>query len=1036
MNDRELFSVAFVLDDAVKQISRVNEAIAEIVFGQARSGFLCHLDLDDEKTALIEQILELSTGSFDLCLRETVTGVRKDRSVEKAFMEFGAATDKWRRRNDRLSTPPAMCCLALLCRAAEQMSNDGEFAQNNYYVRLSEILGLDDNNTKIQEEYRKHAINIWSSLVEWLEAWEGERGIATVPLPQEGQAKSQIRFWAVRMPISQALLRKADRDDLTRMFKLYRLDPLMPISQGTMETILDDWCRSYANEHLKSIWKKPDLRELVVSSAITLLASWEGSEVEERTGAINSSLRVLLSLVLSRLTRRAEFGVVVRSNGSEPFDEVEVESRSGSSFRFAVAPSGPMLLRLVDCGQIDSASLVEDVIKISTPGKRSAGKRTPRSIVPMILDPQTREYLEVESVTLGFPHGLLVRRQIGMDGQAPRDFLGEVVKVLEANASPGWILREQNEFHGIPEDWTFIENVTFLCHPGPDGLPRGLEVMSPIGQSALFCRGGFRLPGRREVWLNTLPPRIVAIDPSSTPVTIEFLDVTTSSVISSEDGVGAVTLVLDPASLRPGTYFARAIFANGEIRQHRLTLVDADTRNIAATLKPWILTHSISPSSGRSLISAECIDADSVLDYVQGLRVTTTAAKVHRDLKANAVPSEPPWLAAQPVTADLSHDKIKLVEVDRGSCSVRGAHHFVFPPYLGGRKNGHIEGVCKYCFASTGGSRRGGATRRTNTPLSAHQKHEASLPALMPLEQVEPGSWDHVLEAVSYLRQGTASDLAALCSQASAGEFGLDRMVRTFSGLGHIDVELDDRSRPVSWSVSPPVIAIPQPGRAFLAGFRSRNLAEAVESMNGLQGMTVHRFANSAGPATIEIRFGSEENLETLRSNLSKVCRGIGIVHQPGPAMLRALPALSALVLDGPRARIPPHRVVRSWSVERARWESADSALRVGAHQFQGFGYFYSFNQSAIQIDEATLILTASAVKHLDAAREKRLLMFYDRGTQVLGLRLGAELPGLLHRAVIACSGRAPEEDEERHLMNYHDVPLEVAEHVAWLLSN
>jgi hypothetical protein len=110
--------------------------------------------------------------------------------------------------------------------------------------------------------------------------------------------------------------------------------------------------------------------------------------------------------------------------------------------------------------------------------------------------------------------------------------------------------------------------------------------------------------------------------------------------------------------------------------------------------------------------------------------------------------------------------------------------------------------------------------------------------------------------------------------------------------------------------------------------------------------------------------------------------------------------------------------------------------LNQGAFQHIGHGYSYTFNDSQIGLGDLTTSGTSSTVKHNASRLGGVPLHFYSPESKVLVTRLGAELPPIMNRAVVALTGRLPEEDEANSLVKYHDVPQDVANSVHYLLTN
>ena len=134
----------------------------------------------------------------------------------------------------RASVPGAARVLSLV---AERMVRTATFRANNYYGRLCETLGLEgrEGPTKhrVTRSFRDYVRSLWRLLNDWIEAGEGLRGKPT--------AFAFDHRVHVGPPISQALVREADRRALLQMFLTYRFQPGDVISRADMARLLKDW---------------------------------------------------------------------------------------------------------------------------------------------------------------------------------------------------------------------------------------------------------------------------------------------------------------------------------------------------------------------------------------------------------------------------------------------------------------------------------------------------------------------------------------------------------------------------------------------------------------------------------------------------------------------------------------------------------------------------------------------------------------------------------------------------------------------------
>ena len=79
-------------------------------------------------------------------------------------------------------------------------------------------------------------------------------------------------------------------------------------------------------------------------------------------------------------------------------------------------------------------------------------------------------------------------------------------------------------------------------------------------------------------------------------------------------------------------------------------------------------------------------------------------------------------------------------------------------------------------------------------------------------------------------------------------------------------------------------------------------------------------------------------------------------------------------------------------------------------------------------------IVDPRTVKHLEAKRTGRNLVGYDPGNKQLLVAAGCELPALLDRAAVMCSGVMP--SKSNGVLIYPDVSEEVAREIWCRLTN
>ncbi len=238
-----------------------------------------YLDLEDDVLAAIRDLAEPAASDPAAALVEAVKGTL-DFSLGPSDVFRGHLHRLANLRRDaRLNPPPpTLGLLALLSLAAENMHEGEGKASNNFYGRLGELLDITDREVgRFTDAYRRQSPEgavskvIWSSVNEWLERLEGFRGIPTV---------FALAHAHVGLPLSQALVRDADREKFCDMFTIYGLPPHGLLASDEMERVIDEWLTRVpcpASNSLERMWKRDaTARERIVEVAQLTLESWDG----------------------------------------------------------------------------------------------------------------------------------------------------------------------------------------------------------------------------------------------------------------------------------------------------------------------------------------------------------------------------------------------------------------------------------------------------------------------------------------------------------------------------------------------------------------------------------------------------------------------------------------------------------------------------------------------------------------------------------------------------------------------------------------
>lgn len=1046
MSQISYFDAAITSAQAVQEILHLNEIIAEIVFSEDKSGLPVHLDLDDVSIAPIESLYGITPQLFRDQLVSAVGRVHKNHDLLKIFSEFEVATSRWLRKGDYLVTPPALSLLAVLSIAADEMVSEENISSSNYYLRLSQVLsrsgGIAPDPQALGNHYRPKAIKLWQSLVAWLEAWQGDRGMPTVPLPGDSTDSDAHKY--IRMPISQALLRESDRANLYKMFSANNLDPAMTVSAELMSVLLEQWTMShYATNQLKKIWRVEEYRESLVLLVISALDTWPGAEVET-DGEITTGSKVGLTLVLDKWMRQAEFGIEIRYAGPKSPNEIEIRTSDESFTRSMVVPAGPKSVRIADLSAFETSSLIDGIVEIKNGTIGLKGLRRPRAIVPMIFQQASNEYIEVAGVAMGSVHGLLVRNS------TENDLETKVRELLTDVARPGWNVVDTSQFAGFPEEWTLFQNVDIVVPFDIQSLKyKFLEVLVPLEAPSIQLSNGFKIPGRRERWLRSAPPEIFAVIPRETKVAISITDSAGLVVAETAPYPRASLIELNKYDFPTGSYHATITSDDGETFGLSFALVDADTPNPTALQKSKRIGHLLEPNKGFTSVSAEEVENPHQDIALQGLRHPMLSAK--DVLVSNSeIPITQMWKSKVESSAHSPVAKLSVVHAPKNACVSTGSHIMMLPTFYGRIGNGMVEGVCKFCGLSRKYPARGRLRKELRESTSAAKNAALTIKELAPLVQALPpidvqkfdarDAWDDVFEALCYLRQGVVTDLEAVSARLSGGSVGVERLVRYLSALGHIDVVMNERVRPLQWAISPAVIVETSRNQAHLAGFRSSRLISQIEERVISHKGNIKRYENLNAPASISIEFPMSVQLDfntVFEGILDPITqKQIQISRSSCRAMLQQCAPISKVIEDSPKVSRPNFSQVNIWRPEFAGWERCDSNNMPGAFQHIGHGYSYTFNESEIGLGDFTTAGSPSTVKHNASRLAGIPLIFYSPDSRVLVARLGAELPPMMNRALTSLTGQLPIEDETNFYVKYQEVPADIAHFVHYLLTN
>ncbi len=1040
------FSIATADQVSALEVERINEAIAEVIFNQEMAGLPAYLDIGDQEVNAICEILEIEPTAFESHLCNAVISIPRTKGWKKILSEFQGAALTWVRAQTPMEVPPTLALLALLSRAAEVMAAETDISGANYYKRLSSLFGCDGEETELGNQYRDRAIELWSTLQEWLGAWDGERGVSTVPIPKNLNQSSRDFKWAIQMPISQARLRDADRQDLHRMFDQYGLDPVSNISVDVMSLYLADWATSpYSAKNIKKIWKIDNYRETLAAAAISELRFWTGRSAMGH----GFGIRLLLSANNSlRTGLKFAFNIELRCIAALSIQSVSIDVGSDISHDCDLFSVARGRFRLTDPDLFETESLISRPLKVNAQNAVLAGERRPRQVVPMKLD-EHHQYVEVDSLGTDGVFGILMMANFpGLDSSKMRS---QWESILNEIARPGWsvVSSEDEKVYGLPKGWLFVKDVEVMtARTSADQIYVAFNALLPQAIPNLSLTRGLRIPGQQERWLVSNLPELKASYPTDEKVSIciENVDGVEVKRFDLSQRAGIVPLV--GLELTEGRYQIVMKLDDGSVVGRKLlTLVSSATRNARTELKPRSFEYRLGSIAYPSAMSAT-IDSDlQSIGVLKGFHYVGEVTGVATEVNP---PNSPPW--NEQFVIDSTDDVIKRSQLsikteDRGSCFYTGQHHFEIPEIWYSRpvpRGTILKMRCKTCGVSKIQSAvpvyiwnrkpaepKSKVSEKKIAPLN--YKHFPPMPIKV------SGKWDVAFEAMCYLRNGKYSDIQTILSQLIGDEeFNIESFTHGVQNLGLIDVSLDDNFVPLEWSISPMCAVMTSETKGFMSGFRGPDFLKMIESKIKSVGGVFEQLHNEDLPCSWIFELNDKKDLARVFEGVQDpISKGeVKIVQDIAKTIVCGVGTISHLFDVSPKIRIPAYARLKRWDHGQTKWVDTENPMAAGAIQYLGFGNKYSYSDKDIEVDGEVTSGSVRSVKHKCAQVSKKPLVYYDADSKQFFTRLGAELPGLFGRSLVAASGLAPQRDLIKRVVVYSNVEPHLARLIYSQLSS
>ena len=983
----------------------VNQALNDYYFGGRFEMRPVHLGLEGEAAESVAAALKVAPNELSGLIGQcVVASLHLDRP--NPYIGYARTLKAW---NPDEEAPPFTVLLCALSLAAEHMKKDADLSvsERNYYERLFELLNVTDETAKSRLKNRaKETLQFWDALELWLARHDFLLGQPT--------ARASGNWKYAGLAMSQALVKDADRDRLSRLFQAEKLMPGEIISEADMAFHIDRWMRTHGasgpNRWLQKLWDSGEARGRIIEAALEELENWQG--VDEKTAAGRTTrVRLHWQLAFSGFPRRAGLLLKTRRGGQEEALTPDGDLETDGAPLFLEEADEPGVFCL---GPVASLSINQLLVRPVTLIGQASGmvyRHLPRAIIPLARLPGRPHFHEVPQVRLIAEHAILCNEA----------WLGKIIEHLAERARPGYAILRPDDMPGIPAGWCLLRGIEMMR--APDDKDQDLEALNPVANTTttIACTGGLEL--RQGIWHAAVPPVIEAVSEKLEcglhVVQQKFPeDDETLKIFETENGFIRATLT--GAAATSGLNLRALIKARKtELARTAISLRSADTPAPLRRAERQRFCHPIDPQSGFTAKPAHpSEDGITALEgcFLHGDTSLLDSVQLDSDPPDSFdVPGgsletreQPEWRA--PVEG----------EQEQETCMERGYHYWIIERFeKGDRPSAPKKAECKDCHLQTWTRKKKG--QRSKLPpipvrgewgIHTDAESDTENPAAIASDEflVSP---DIVFDGLCYLGHGDWSTFMGIVAATGQETWMAETFATDLFALGHIETVHPFRLSKTAWSVPPPVLVRTSDGAGFLSGFHSPSLLANISEALAREGarhcpettpsrVTVHRWDGLDG---VEVAAALAE-IKDPHGRPVHVAEGLAgiIAHQ--------LPSLDAIWESAEPVDV--ERTYDIWKFDTATMEWRESEMKDdGAYRMGERYLFRDADGNVRQVGHRT-------AKILAARSAGMQLHGYDASHRRFVATLGAEPPGLFARALVASSGRLPTQDDQR--VAYTDV--------------
>ena len=504
---------------------RWNAAFLAEYFRREAAGRPVYLAVDDDELRELAPAIGVDPNEAASSLAAAVAlEARKGGDLFRSFLRDSTT---WRKE---VEEPPYLALLGLCVLAASRMARDPDRGtwSNDYYSQLNPLLGRrrDEGRPPNFDELKR----LWLDLARWLDGdLAGARGKSTI--------RTHSFFVHVGYPISQCLLRAADRRRLPDFFRSVGLEPGAEISGERLLVLFRAWARPgalTAQGHRVVASTTGGVEDTLIEILQRELADWDGELRDERG---RRRAEILLFAESLAGGRRIELRLYARR--PDGFPEGSWELGGGRRVELRAVADGWYGRLPVEV----SRNVLREGLTLTNGGFALALDPDPAIPFRAAFLPDAG-WLMVRQATALEEHIVLAHTSVESELRA---FLGQ-------NAERGW--RIQRRAGDVPRDWLVADRVRIAAVP--PSVPDSLRRLAPRLNTAMRLEGG--LPLGRQLYLTGGEPDLWITVEDDAGVELAIDDT------AERLGKGIVKFALRDLDLQPGPH---AVTAAGETRRFR-----------------------------------------------------------------------------------------------------------------------------------------------------------------------------------------------------------------------------------------------------------------------------------------------------------------------------------------------------------------------------------------------------------------------------------------------------------------------------------